>query len=110
NKEATKNAIASVRTGPHGTPLGQFIKIGADRLLQVMEKQHGYGSYKLLIVTDGEATDGGLMNRYTPDVVSRGITVDVIGVGMDRDHSLKKHARAYYDAQNPEQIVVAAKK
>src|SRR5688572_14682498 len=34
-----------------GTPLGQYIKIGADRLLEERAKQFGYGTFRLLVVT-----------------------------------------------------------
>lgn len=84
-----------------GTPLGEFIKQGADRLLEARRDQFGYGSYRLLIVTDGEASDQSLVDRYTPDVVSRGIVVDVIGVDMDRDHTLAKKVHSYRRANDP---------
>jgi len=84
-----------------GTPLGQYIKIGADRLLQERTKQFGYGTYRLLIVTDGEAGDQNLVERYTPDVISRGITVDVIGVGMSARHTLATKVHSYRAANDP---------
>jgi hypothetical protein len=84
-----------------GTPLGQYIKVGADRLLQERAKQYGYGSYRLLIVTDGEAQDQDLVDSYTPDVIARGITVDVIGVGMKGDHTLARKAHSYRRANDP---------
>jgi len=83
------------------TPLGQYIKKGADALLQQREKQYGYGSYRLLIVTDGEATDKNLVNKYTPDVLSRGIIVDVIGVDMKEDHILATRVHSYRRADDP---------
>jgi len=84
-----------------GTPLGQFIKRGADRLLQERAKQFGYGTYRLLVVTDGEAQDQELVDRYTPDVMSRGITMDAIGVGMKQDHTLARKAHSYRRANDP---------
>ena len=87
-----------------GTPLGQFIKIGADRLLEERTKQFGYGSYRLLIVTDGEATDGDLTQRYTPEIVARGVTVDVIGVDMKKDHALATQVHSYRRANDPEAL------
>jgi len=87
-----------------GTPLGQYIKKGADALLQQREKQYGYGSYRLLIVTDGEATDKNLVNKYTPDVLSRGIIVDVIGVDMKEDHILATKVHSYRKADDPDSL------
>jgi uncharacterized protein YegL len=84
-----------------GTPLGAYMKMGADRLLKVRESQYGYGSYRLLIVTDGEADDEDLVARYTPDIISRGIIMDVIGVDMAHDHALATKAHSYRRANDP---------
>ncbi len=87
-----------------GTPLGEFMKTGTDRLLQARKEQFGYGSYRLLVVTDGEASDQELVNRYTPDIVSRGIVVDVIGVDMRQDHTLAQKVHSYRRANDPESL------
>ncbi len=84
-----------------GTPLGFYIKKGADRLLQEKTRQMGYGKYKLLIVTDGEAQDGDLVEIYTPDVLSRGIVMDVIGVEMAQKHTLANKVNSYRKANDP---------
>lgn len=100
NNEELMSAID--RPEPHGgTPLGAYIKKGADRLLEERAKQYGYGSYRLLIVTDGQATDANLVERYTPEVIARGITMDVIGVGMKRDHTLATKVHSYRRADDP---------
>lgn len=94
---------------PNGTtPLGKFIKKGADRLLEEREKQHGYGSYRLLVVTDGEASDKGLMNHMTDLLLKRGvITLDVIGVDMAGRHTLATRSHSYRQANNPESLARA---
>jgi len=56
-----------------GTPLGAYLKKGTDRLLEERAKQFGYGTFRLLVVTDGEAGDKELVERYTPEVIARGI-------------------------------------
>ncbi len=84
-----------------GTPLGAYIKKGADMLLEERERQLGYGTYRLLIVTDGEADDKKLVNRFTPEVISRGIIVDVIGVDMKGTHTLATKATSYRRADDP---------
>ena len=78
-EQRLNNAIDSIRSGG-GTPLGSYMKRGADALLKARKKQFGYGTYRLLVVTDGEANDRNLVEGYTPDIISRGITIDVIGV------------------------------
>lgn len=87
-----------------GTPLGEYIKIGADRLLKARGEQYGYGSYRLLIVTDGDANDPNLVDKYTPQVLARGITMDVIGVDMDKDHTLATMAHSYRRANDPDSL------
>lgn len=93
-----------------GTPLGTYIKKGADALLDKRDEQLGYGSYRLLVVTDGEADAGRertLMEEYTPEVLARGITLDAIGVNMDRHHTLATRSHSYATADNPEQLTTA---
>ncbi len=92
NDAALMEAIDSIKTGG-GTPLGTNIKTGADALMEQRQKQFGYGSYRLLIVTDGAASgwgEEGKMKEYTPLVIARGISVDVIGVDMGEEHALAK--------------------
>ncbi len=90
-----------------GTPLGKYIKIGADRLLEQREKQYNYGSYRLLTVTDGKATDPEKVGAYTPEVMDRQIRIDVIGVDMKQDHMLATVVDSYRRADNPGQLVKA---
>lgn len=86
------------------TPLGEYIKMGADRLLAARARQYGYGTYRLLIVTDGDASDPQLVDRYTPEVLARGIIVDVIGVDMKTDHTLASMAHSYRRANDPDSL------
>ena len=92
-------AIRSINPN-RGTPLGQYIKIGADRLLEERKAQFGYGTYRLLIVTDGEANDRDLVEKHTPEVLSRGLRVDVIGVAMKQDHTLATKVHTYRRAND----------
>jgi len=93
---------------PYGTtPLGVYLKYGSDALLQAREAQHGYGTYRLLVVTDGQATDEHLVEEYTPDLLARGIVLDVVGVAMSTDHTLKRKAHSYRSADDPDSLVQA---
>ena len=90
------------RPQPGGaTPLGAYMKKGTDRLLQERAKQFGYGTFRLLVVTDGEASDQDLVERYTPEVMARGIKVDVIGVAMNQRHTLATRVHSYRSANDP---------
>lgn len=90
-----------------GTPLGTYIRIGANRLLEQREKQYNYGNYRLLIVTDGEAQDPEKVAQYTPEVLNRQLRVDVIGVDMKTEHQLAQQADSYRRADNPGELVAA---
>lgn len=90
-----------------GTPLGKYMRVGANRLLEQREKQYNYGNYRLLIVTDGEAQDQGKVEQYTPEILNRQIRVDVIGVDMETYHNLAKDADSYRKADNPGELVAA---
>jgi uncharacterized protein YegL len=97
--KAKVNSLVSRIHASGGTPLGSSMKIAADALLQARAKQH-YGTYKLLIVTDGEAGDQELVEQYLPDIISRGLVVDVIGVDMQQSHSLATKVQTYRRADD----------
>lgn len=90
-----------------GTPLGKYIRIGANRLLAQREKQYNYGTYRLLVVTDGEASDARKVRLYTPEVLNRQIRIDVIGVDMKTEHMLANMVDSYRRADNPGELVAA---
>jgi len=95
------------RISAHGsTPLGERMKEGCDKLLSLRNEEH-YGSYRLLVVTDGEASDGDLVERYLPDILARGIWLGAIGVDMDGNHSLATKVHTYRKADNPEDLIGA---
>ncbi|HEY6563309.1 MAG TPA: vWA domain-containing protein, partial [Pirellulaceae bacterium] len=89
-----------------GTPLGEFMKTAADALLLARSKDF-YGEYRLLVVTDGEATDPDVLAAYLPDIMSRGLTVDVIGVDMRGNHSLATQVDSYRRADDPTSLTRA---
>lgn len=90
-----------------GTPLYEYISEGATQLLKERSNNGNIGSYKLLVVTDGEAadpslndpsefSDGSAKPGVLDDVMRRGIVVDAIGLDMDEDHSLKTMINGSY--------------
>jgi len=104
NKADLTRAIQSAQiTDRSGTPLGTYMKKGVDRLLQEREKSFGYGTYKLLIVTDGDPTNepSGLVDKFLPDILARGITVECIGVSMASHSVLKDKVHKYMSADDP---------
>lgn len=88
------------------TPLGAKMKVAADALLQVRENNR-YGTYKMLIVSDGEASDPNLVQQYLPSIQARGILIDVIGVNMAQQHSLATQTSTYRNANDPSSLATA---
>jgi len=110
NKVLLERAINSI-TPDGGTPLSRYIKMGADRLLEQRKLQLNYGTYRLLVATDGEPSDFDYSYKeYTPEIMARGITFDVIGVGMESEHDLATRVHTYYNADDPNSLKLAVKK
>ncbi len=107
DKRQARRAIDRMQAAG-GTPLGTFMKIGSDALLKAREKDH-YGSYRLLVVTDGEAGDQRLVEAFVPDILARGITLDVIGVDMASRHSLATKVHTYRRADDPASLTQAVR-
>lgn len=92
-------SIDSIQTGG-STPLGEYLEKAANQLLQQRQKNMGYGRYKILVVTDGEATDGSKMRQVAPEIMKRNLNLDVIGVGMNGEHELAKMSSSYRAAND----------
>ncbi len=103
-----KSAIAKVDQirADGGTPLGAAMKTAMDELLQIRKRQAS-GTYRLLVITDGEANDSRLLETYLPDMLSRGILIDVVGVDMKQDHSLSTRAHSYRRASDAKSFETA---
>ncbi len=98
NVSQTLAKIATIEANG-GTPLGSQMRVAADALLEHRQKQI-YGDFRLLVITDGEANDSNLLTAYLPDLLSRGILLDVIGVDMQANHSLAASAHSYRRADD----------
>jgi len=107
--DAQLNAAIEGMKPDGGTPLGRHLKIGADALLAARAEQHGYGTYRLLVVTDGKAGDQSLVTKYTPLLLERGLGLDVIGVQMKDDHMLKGVAHTYRSADDSQALTDAVR-
>lgn len=108
DQKQLSEAIMAIQNGG-GTPLYRFTIQGANRLLEERERQGNVGFYKLIVVTDGEADDtdkplnddgafpdGSVKLGALKDIISRGITVDAIGLDMRGDHPLKNQINGQY--------------
>ncbi len=89
-----------------GTLLGRYMKVGADELLKFRATDR-YATFRLLVVTDGEANDPAILASYLPDILSRGIALNVIGVSMSQSHSLAGMAHSYREADDLASLTTA---
>lgn len=108
NKESAKGKIREVVEGG-GTPLGRYMKDGANALLKLREKQKGIGTYKMVIITDGEAQDdiiAPLTGSY--GIIAKGLKAEAIGVDMHSKHTLATKI-PYHSAENSDQLNTAVK-
>jgi Ca-activated chloride channel family protein len=89
---------------PHGnTPLRSSIELAASILTARAQMQRGYGTYHLVVVTDGEADKGEEPGPFTKNLVATtAISMHVIGFCVDGKHSLDiKGYTQYASASNP---------
>jgi hypothetical protein len=90
-----------------GTPLGEAMRVGADALLAQRTTQLGYGTFRLLVLTDGEATDKELVETHLPLILRRGLRLDVIGLEMKQNHSLATRVNSYRPAGSGDELAGA---
>ena len=83
------------------TPLKDAITLAYQKLTAQGLKQLGYGEYHLVVITDGEASDGqdptGIVNKILQESP---VVIHTIGFQIGQDHSLNQPGRIFYTAAN----------
>ncbi|MDO8470094.1 MAG: VWA domain-containing protein [bacterium] len=82
-----------------GTPLGEAIVVATNKLAERYKLQLGYGEYRIIAITDGEAT-GMSIDRAGEYARKSGFPIYTIGFCMDADHSLRKYSTSYRTANS----------
>lgn len=102
NHQAVLQKVNSISANG-GTPLAESIKFGVDVLERQRSKQLGYGEYRLIVVTDGEASS-------VPEAIAyanrRQIPIYGIGLGVQSNHPLR-NGTIYSDAKSIEELTAA---
>jgi von Willebrand factor type A domain len=98
DKQQARSTVASLRADG-GTPLGSVMYRAMAELLKQRE-QLPYGDFRLVVITDGEATDAPVLKANLPKIISKGVLLDVIGVDMQSDHSLVQRSHSYRRAND----------
>jgi hypothetical protein len=91
-------------------PLGASIREAAASLFLRRAVWSKEGTYRLLIVTDGQADDPEVVDQYVSQLTTNGILIDVIGVAMTETHLLANKAHRYYRADDPASLKAAVAK
>ncbi len=102
NRVAFKEALERIEAGG-GTPLGEALELGVTTLSRMAQTQRTLGAhYTLLIVTDGEASDGGRLQRVLAQMLPADapprspIVFQTVGFGIDERHVLNQPGRTLY--------------
>jgi uncharacterized protein with von Willebrand factor type A (vWA) domain len=79
------------------TPLGASIDIAHGRFAEQGKKQRGYGEYNLVIITDGQATDGSRLTKAVDAILKKSpIVIHTIGFHIGSGHPLNQPGKIYY--------------
>lgn len=96
NRDSFFKAVDEFNAGG-GTPLPEAIDFATAKLVEQYKKQLGYGEYRLIVVTDGQANGipGAALNA-----IKSGIAIYTIGFCMDGSHPLQQYSLSYRAAGN----------
>lgn len=96
NRDAFLRAIQHVRPG-YNTPLAEAIRFGTAQLVKEYKKQLGYGEFRLVVITDGEAKE---IPEAAIFAAQRGIPIYTIGLCVAPNHPLRRFSVSYRAADN----------
>ena len=94
--------VKKIRAGGK-TPLTESIEQGVNRLARQRDKQLGYGEFRLIVVTDGEATGRPLLQAVAY-ARERRVPIYTIGLCLSTDHALRKSSVSYRPADSIEAL------
>ena len=103
NKEEFLGIINSLNPSG-GTPLGEALLASVDKIVGQYKRQLGYGTYRIIVITDGEQT--GMKLREPCNYIAQHgfIGLYSIGLCMSSSHTLKRYSLSYRDANNYEEL------
>lgn len=92
-----------------GTPLGASLTLAYGSLAERAKAQQGSGSYRIMILTDGEASDRALMDANINAILAKTpIEVHTAGFCIGAGHALNKRGETYYASANTPDAILAA--
>jgi Ca-activated chloride channel homolog len=106
NRKQFLKAVDDIRADG-GTPLGEGIRAGAEALIAQYKKQMGYGTYRLIVVTDGEPSSPYEVPQALKFIQNSGVPIEIytIGFGMDDpEHPLRKGSVSFTAAYSSDEL------
>jgi Ca-activated chloride channel homolog len=106
NRAEILSAVNAIQAGG-STPLGPAIKVGARALIEQYHRQLGYGTYRLIVVTDGMPDSAYEVDDALKFIRESGVPIEMytIGFGMnDPDHPLRKASVSFTPAYNGAEV------
>ncbi len=89
-----------------GTPLKSAVSLASKKLAQQAARQMGYGEYHLVIVTDGDPSEGEDPRPAVEALLANSPTLlHTIGFCIGENHALNQKGRVFYvSATSPEEL------
>lgn len=83
------------------TPLRTSLQIAYDKISFQAARQLGYGEYNIVVVTDGEASEGEDPGYIVDTILSESpVVIHTIGFQIGENHSLNQPGRVLYKSAN----------
>jgi Ca-activated chloride channel homolog len=107
-RKTLQTKISQISAGG-GTPLGSAIQIGTKSLIQQFQKQLRYGDVRLIVVTDGQASDGAAFTKGIAFARANHVPIYTIGFRIKNSHPLRQYSEAYFTADDEQELLGAMK-
>lgn len=101
-----KDQISRIKAGG-GTPLGSAIQAGTQALIQQFQKQLRYGDIRLIVVTDGAASDPDLFRSSISFAGAYHVPIYTVGFRIGNGHPLRQFSEAYFTADDEKELLDA---
>lgn len=84
-----------------GTPLARGMRVATEHLVNQYKKQLGYGEYRLVVVTDGQADS---IPDASLNAIRYNIPIYAIGLCIGDNHPLRQYAFSYRAADSADDL------
>jgi Mg-chelatase subunit ChlD len=91
----TRQIIQGIQSGG-GTKLNRALVSAYNVLTTQAKRQDGYGEYHLVVITDGESSDGSIDHNINAIIDDTMVTVHAIGLCSDSNRALNQKGRTNY--------------